>query len=61
MAEKLYNIKDFKQIKAPVGVGHAYDLTHLLARAINRAGSTDRAKSGLLLKTLVPTMVLLQI
>lgn len=30
------------QIKAPVGVAHAYDLTHILARAINLAGSTDR-------------------
>lgn len=31
-------------IAAPVGVAHAYDLTHILARAIDLAGSTDRAK-----------------
>ena len=27
-----------------VGLAHAYDLTHLLARAVDLAGSTDRAK-----------------
>lgn len=31
------------QIPSPVGVAHAYDLTHILARALERAGSTDRA------------------
>ena len=31
-------------IKSPVGIAHAYDLTHLLARAIEKAGSTDRRK-----------------
>lgn len=30
-------------IESPVGVAHAYDLTHLLARAIDRAGKLDRA------------------
>lgn len=33
-----------EDIAAPVGVAHAYDLTHLLARAINQAGTTDRAQ-----------------
>ncbi|MEN9315794.1 MAG: hypothetical protein RIS35_2187 [Pseudomonadota bacterium] len=33
-----------EQVKSPVGVAHAYDLTHLLAKAINRAGGTDRAR-----------------
>lgn len=33
-----------EDIVAPVGVAHAYDLTHLLARAIDQAGSTDRAQ-----------------
>lgn len=32
------------QVKSPVGVAHAYDLTHLLARAVQKAGSTDRRK-----------------
>ncbi len=31
-------------VKSPVGVAHAYDLTHLLARAIQKAGTTDRRK-----------------
>lgn len=31
-----------RSIASPVGVAHAYDLTHILAKAINRAGSTDR-------------------
>ncbi|MBD5804363.1 hypothetical protein AZOA_38060 [Azoarcus sp. Aa7] len=39
-----YGIAGAEQVRAPVGVAHAYDLTHLLARAIARAGSTDRAK-----------------
>jgi branched-chain amino acid transport system substrate-binding protein len=42
-AGRLYPIKRFEEINAPVGVGHAYDLTHLLALAIEKAGSTDRA------------------
>ena len=32
-----------EEIPAPVGTAHAYDLIHLLARAMERAGSTDRA------------------
>lgn len=39
-----YGIAGAEQVHAPVGVAHAYDLTHLLARAIVRAGSTDRAR-----------------
>lgn len=31
-----------RSIVSPVGVAHAYDLTHILAKAINLAGSTDR-------------------
>lgn len=33
-------IEDFE---SPVGVAHAYDMTHILARAIDIAGTTDRA------------------
>lgn len=41
--------RDFKvegadHVKSPVGVAHAYDLTHLLAKAVNKAGSTDRRR-----------------
>ena len=33
---------DIKQLHAQVGFAHAYDLTYLLAMAINKAGSSDR-------------------
>ncbi len=33
-----------QQIASVVGFAHAYDLTHILAKAINLAGSTDRRK-----------------
>lgn len=33
-----------RSVVAPVGVAQAYDLTHILARAIERAGSTDRSR-----------------
>jgi len=39
-----YGIENARKLQSPVGVAHAYDLTHLLARAINKAGSTDRRK-----------------
>ena len=41
---KLSGISRPEQIASPIGFGQAYDLTHILARAINLAGSTDRAK-----------------
>lgn len=39
-----YAVADAKSLQSPVGVAHAYDLTHVLARAIDKAGSTDRVK-----------------
>lgn len=33
---------DLKELHAQVGFAHAYDLTYLLAMAINKAGSTNR-------------------
>lgn len=36
-------VDSLENLEAPVGIGHAYDLTHILAMAIDRAGSTDRA------------------
>jgi len=39
-----YGIATAADVKSPVGVAHAYDLMHLLARAIDKAGSTDRAR-----------------
>jgi len=38
------NIKTIEGIEAPVGFGQAYDLTHILAKAIDLAGTTNRAK-----------------
>lgn len=35
-------IRTIEKIDGPVGVAHAYDLMHILARAIDLAGSTDR-------------------
>jgi branched-chain amino acid transport system substrate-binding protein len=40
---KQFGIHSAREIESPVGLAHAYDLTHLLALAIRRAGSTDRA------------------
>ena len=55
-----YGIDTADQIKSPVGVAHAYDLTHLLARAIDRAGSTDRRKIRTALEQLGPYEGLVQ-
>jgi branched-chain amino acid transport system substrate-binding protein len=35
-------IRKIEDIDGPVGVAHAYDLMHILARAIDLAGNTDR-------------------
>jgi len=40
--KKLFGIQGYNEILSPVGFAHAYDLTHILARAINLAQSTDR-------------------
>lgn len=42
-AKRLDGIENIRKLRSPVGVAHAYDLTHILARAIDLAGSTDRA------------------
>ncbi len=38
-----FGIDSIEDIRAPVGVAHAYDATHILARAINQAGTTERS------------------
>lgn len=43
-----------ESVPSPVGVAHAYDLTHLLARAIDKAGSTDRRAVRAALEQLGP-------
>jgi branched-chain amino acid transport system substrate-binding protein len=35
-------VRRIEDIESPVGAAHAYDLTHILALAIDSAGSTDR-------------------
>jgi branched-chain amino acid transport system substrate-binding protein len=42
-AKAHFGVASERAIPSPVGVAHAYDLTHILARAIALAGSTDRA------------------
>ena len=43
-AKKLYGIDRIEEIFSPVGFGHAYDMMHILAKAVEIAGSTERAK-----------------
>ncbi|WP_282608370.1 ABC transporter substrate-binding protein [Pelagibius sp. Alg239-R121] len=38
------DVSTVEEIAAPVGTAHAYDLIHLLAMALETAGTTDRAK-----------------
>ncbi len=42
-AAKVSPVRRIEDIKGPAGVAHAYDMTHILARAIDLAGTTDRA------------------
>lgn len=41
--QRLFGSAGARTIRSPVGVAHAYDLTHLLSRAIDLAGSSERA------------------
>lgn len=43
VARQLFNVGKPEDIDAAVGFAHAYDLTHILAKAIAGAGSTERA------------------
>lgn len=40
--KRISKIQKIEQIEAPVGFGHAYDLTYILSKAIDMAGTTDR-------------------
>ena len=42
-AERVLGVADQRAIVSPVGVAHAYDLTHILARAVDLAGTTERS------------------
>lgn len=37
-----FGVRRIEDIASPVGVAHAYDMTHILAKAIQIAGSTER-------------------
>jgi len=41
-ARRLLAVERDEDLPSPVGIAHAYDLTHILARAIDLAGTTDR-------------------
>lgn len=41
-ATTVSKVRRIEDIQGPVGVAHAYDLMHILAKAIDQAGSTDR-------------------
>ncbi len=43
-AKRLFDVAGARHLESPVGVAHAYDLTHILAKAINLAGVPDRVK-----------------
>lgn len=45
---------DARKVASPVGVGHAYDMVHLLAQAIRRAGRVERAAIRAALEGLGP-------
>ena len=51
---KRYGAVSAEQIKSPVGVAQAYDLTHLLVQALQKAGSTDRPSIRNALEKLPP-------
>jgi branched-chain amino acid transport system substrate-binding protein len=44
LADQMFGLQRIEDIKSPVGLAHAYDLMHILAQAINLAGTTERAK-----------------
>lgn len=44
VATRLFGMKSFAEVTSPCGLGHAYDLTKILAMAIEKAGTTDRKK-----------------
>jgi branched-chain amino acid transport system substrate-binding protein len=41
-ANRLFGIADARRVPSPVGMAHAYELTRILALAIDKAGSVDR-------------------
>ncbi|MEW6165385.1 MAG: ABC transporter substrate-binding protein [Pseudomonadota bacterium] len=52
--KRKYGIARAEDVASPVGVAHAYDLVHLVAMAIRKAGSSERAKVRVALEQLGP-------
>jgi branched-chain amino acid transport system substrate-binding protein len=42
--KEMFGIKTVREIIAPVGTAHAYDLIHILALAIEKAGTIERSR-----------------
>jgi branched-chain amino acid transport system substrate-binding protein len=53
-AKRLYGITGIEEFQAPVGTAHAYDLTHILAKAVDMAGTTNRSAVRAALERLGP-------
>lgn len=53
-ALRLFQLQKAEDIGASVGFAHAYDMMHLLARAIDKAGSTNREAIHKALESLGP-------
>ena len=58
--ERYPDVAEARDIFAPVGTAHAYDLIHLLALAIEKAGTTDREAVRNALENLKPHKGLVQ-
>ena len=58
--QQRYGVPSPEDVPSAVGVAQAYDLTHLLARAVDKAGSTDRRKIRDALERLGPYQGLVQ-
>lgn len=54
VARRLFGVEGRRQLPSPAGFASAYDLTHLLARAVQQAGSTRRPAVRAALERLGP-------
>ncbi len=53
-AMRRFGVDHVDKLPSPVGIAHAYDLVHLLARAVDLAGTTDRLAVRTALERLPP-------
>lgn len=52
--KEIAGVDDVEKLDSPVGTGHAYDMMHILAKAIDVAGSTNRVSIRDALENLGP-------